>query len=408
MNGPIHEDLAAAGPADKRPTAAALLPAPGFSSLLGRSLMALLRGPEVFRRAAARETPALWAMALNVLVFAAAGLAAVLVLKAVAGAGAAGLQRLALLHAAGVAAAVAASFVLALAVDVIARLGDSDADYLRSYQIVSLSSGVAVLGVAAWGLPGLWFLPTAWLAFLIGSGIQKLHGSRPERVWPILGALAAAALAGQWYGMRQYRAISRQAASAAAIMGEVQRFQADLQRSLPPLLEVSASGGQTPAPQDRLGYSATQQGGGLDSIPGSNPFRNPESLVLPPQGAGPQDPQAPPYDPAQSQAQAAVKSSAMMLRSIMAMLKNPEITKGSSPEQARQFNELVRSLESLERGASQGKPPSDAEMAKILQIFMAAASGAALPGAGPPQPRKAPARSPKAKAPAGDRDAGTP
>ncbi|MBI5884372.1 MAG: YIP1 family protein [Elusimicrobia bacterium] len=369
MTEPVSEDLAGA----KNRPAPVLQPAPGLASLLGQSLAALLRGPAVFAQAAAAETPPLWAMAANILVFAAAGQGAILVLRSAGTTRTGEAVGLALFHAGAAAAALAGSFVFALIVDVIARISDSDADYLRSYQIVSLSSGAAVAGTAAYALPVLWFIPTAWAAFLIGIGIQKLHRARPYRAWTIVGVLAAAALGGQWFGMLQYRAVMEQTRAAGAVMSEMQRFRAELEKALPALQED----GLLPVPPSlptgqRLDAVSGGQGGEVAqppiAAPGKNPFLSPEALVLPPGDAAPTDQPAPAFDPRQSQA--LMNSSMGIIRSMLPMLNNPQLTKNMSPAQAQQFREIVRTIEGLDRNAAQGKTPTDADLMKLLQAFM--------------------------------------
>ncbi|MBI5622923.1 MAG: YIP1 family protein [Elusimicrobia bacterium] len=362
MTGPASEDLAAG-------KGAGLKPAPSLPAMLGQSLAALLRGSAVFDEAASAATPPLWVLAANIAVFSVAGTAASLLLKAVAGADP---QSLAPAHAVAAAAALMGSFAAALLVDVIARLADSDADYLRSYQIVSLSSGVAIVAVAACASPALWFLPTAWGSVLVGAGIVKLHSSKARRVVFMVGALAAAALAGQWYGVKQYQALVVPARSAATVLTEFEKLRAELQKSLPALPQEGAPATRAteaavfPAPEGEAGLSSPAP---LASSAGQNAFRNPESLVLPPQGLP--LPAMPEHAADPAQTQEAIRSSMGMVRALLPMLNNPDFAKGLPPAQAKQLRALLKALEGLERSASQGKPPEQADMAAISQAFMA-------------------------------------
>ncbi|MBI4679475.1 MAG: YIP1 family protein [Elusimicrobia bacterium] len=409
MTEPAPEDLAAAKPAKASDQTAELRPAPGLASMLGSSITVLGRPPWVFDEAARAQVPSWWVMAANVLVFASGGQAAALVLRLIGSPGPVSPERLVMLHAGAAAATLAASFLIAAVADVIARVADSDAGFPRSYQVVSLCSGVTVLSLILQQMPALWFVPTVWGFLLLGWGIQRVHGAHAGRTWVFLGVLAAAALAGQWYGNRRLRMVSESAAAASAVMSEMQRLRAELEKSLPALqtggAPPPAAGSEPPA--GRLGRSAAGPTGGQDtgSALRPNAFANPEAMVLPPEDM-------PPLGPAEgavpAQVDAALQSSMGLFRAILPMLKNPQLTKSLPPEQAAQIQQLTKMVSQLERNMAQGRGPTDQDLAKIMQMLMRAQATAITPQgpAGPPsnqqgrQPRGQPGK-PSSPAPPG-------
>ncbi|MBI5209105.1 MAG: YIP1 family protein [Elusimicrobia bacterium] len=382
---------------------------PGPAAMLGQSITAMFRAGSLFDEIARAPAPEYWVMTANLFVFAAAAHGATNLLQSVGGSS---FGMLPLRIAAGIALSVVVSFILASIVGLVARFAEGDGDYRRCYQIVSLSSGVAMTGIVINYVPVLWPVPIAWTAFIIGVGVQRLLRAKPAVAWTAFVALGAIALAGQWCAIRQVERIKTEARRANATLTEFERLRTELQKALPAALPdappyASSPSGQ-PVDASPAGSPGAPAGNSLWQRPdGSSPARNEfERWVLPP-AQGLRQPDSAP-DAGQRPESAAGEPAAALLQMLLPMLNNPQTLKNLPPEQARQVQQLAKSLEQAQRSIRTGEKMQAGDPMKMLQSLMQMQGQMmrSLPLPSPPTGEKgqaAPRRSKRPAAPAAPR-----
>lgn len=345
--------------------------APSLGELL-EATMTAVPYPGVFLKMAERAAPGYFPMLVNLLAF--WGLALGIRVVRELAAGTPGFDPVLLLAPALLALFAVACFSLpgALVVHALSLLSGGQAEFKRSYQLVSLISSVAVIDALLSFAPGLWFVRSLIAAWLLAEGSMALHKAQPPRARAVFSFLAAVGIAAQWQAQKlAERAVERQAAAV---------LQQSMQQ-LTPLLPAAQDGRPADQPSTSLGL-LTQPAemplptGGPGSI-------NPEllrGLQLPP-ADGPGSATPAPADP---RLQAMQQQTLGMLAALRPMLDN--LQAGMSAEDKKRLNGLLTILEQQQKALASGKPQSSAEQKKTMELMMKLQSELMQKMAAPPAP----------------------
>jgi cell division septum initiation protein DivIVA len=209
--------------------------------------------------------------------------------------------------------------------------------------------------------------------YLAAAAARFLHRAPATRAAIVFSLLGGCILGSHWWLRQQ---IARLAETAKAVKTAAVAAQ-DLGRQLQQAQQLAAppegeTGGPPPdLPQDRtqaLWGTAPPSSSGPAAISGLQ-------LLAPLTGSPPPDKRVDGPEPqtqAEAQAKAIQQATSNMLAPIMAMLNNPALTRGMSPEQAKQMNALVGAFSQMQAGMTSGKKLSPQEEAALLAKFQGA------------------------------------
>jgi hypothetical protein len=337
--------------------------------MLEDTVSALFRAGDVFADLAQNPAPSYGVMIPNLLVFCAT-LCAGLLLRA-------GIAPLGILHASptamllaaalGLILAVPLSFLAAGALHAFMLLSGGAGDFQRSYQAASMFSILIALQAMLNWFDWVWALPALLTAYMGAAAARTIHRAPALRAGVVFCLLAGSCVAGQWWLREQY---SRWSQTATALQTTAMAAQ-DLGRQLQQFQQLSA------LPEPSVGGTnrgvPEASGAGAAAAPNSPQSVGPSSLDL---LISPSETGSPPAGATsaqlQAQAQGLQQATANMLSPMMAMLQNPALTKGMSPEQVKQMGSVTGMLSQLQKDMTSGKKTTPEEQAAVMAQFQAA------------------------------------
>lgn len=381
---PPNDDPAARfrKPADQAPPPAAAAEAPpapaGLVQTLEDSFMVPLTLGGVFARRAPAPAPGYGVLCGNVAVFAAASLALNL-LRARLTFPEAAAHFPALQVGIGAVAIfcmmVLASFPAAGLLHAIAKAAGGHGGYQRSYQALSLLSAFWPAVAVAHAFAHAWIAVSLVWAFLTAAAIERLHAAPPGATRAVVWTLALASIAAAFYvAVQAQRAIDLYIAPLKQL-AQLQRQQADslAAQALPAgAIGVPSTDPAAQMQQFMLQAQKMLNQSGLSSGTASGAPASGLDMIALPSSAAPADGTPGSALPAQQQLQqqsaALQQSAAGVLGSLAPMLGNPALTKGMPPEQAKQLQQMMGLINSMQDSMKSGKPPTPEQMAQIQKL----------------------------------------
>lgn len=351
--------------------------APPRAQSLGRLLEETLTAPVrpfgLFGELAREKPPGYALLLANALIFAVLMFAVNLVSVAVSQPAALARYNAplaAVVAAVGLTLAALGGFAAAGLLHLAALLCGGGASFARSYQAVSMSSGIALLWALLGHLPAGWALTLAWGAFVACAAVERLHAAPALRARAVFAGLATVALLGAWSVklaaerfLAPYRMMAEQARGIRDIQQTIQRIQPV--EGSNPAQETSAQAQQRlfeqlhqlqmAQPESKTADTAAPSRSGLDLI---------QQQGLPPEAAAPQV--------NARQLQEVNKAAAGMVQSVLPLLNNPALTKGMPPEQAKQLEGLTQMLQELQGNLQSGKPMTPEQQRRLMQQYQQA------------------------------------
>jgi hypothetical protein len=337
----------------------------GIGRMLEDTVSALVRAGDVFAGLAERPAPSYGVMIPNLLVVCAVVCAAILLRVCVVAPELlqASPSMIALAAAAALILAVPLSFVAAGVLHAFMLLSGGEGDFQRSYQAASISSSLIALQALLNWFDWVWALPALLVAYLGTAAARTVHRAPVLRAGVVFCLVAAFCISGQWWLREQLSRWSQAARAMRTAASLTQQLQQLQQISLPP-----EPGAEPPTlPPDALPFAPERQSGGASAPPESPQPSGLSSLELlsPPQGGGHAERPA----PLQAQAQSIQQAATNLLTPIMTMLQNPALTKGLSPEQAKNMSDLRSMLAQMQKNMASGQKTTPEEQAAMASQF---------------------------------------
>ena len=340
----------------------------GLGHMLEDTVCSLLRAGNIFADLAARPTPSYAVMIPNLLVFCTAACIATLLRAAVAAPELlhAAPGTMAIAAAAGTILTVPLSFLAAGVLQSFMLLSGGTGDFQRSYQATSMFSILLALQALLNWFDWAWALPALLAAYLAPAAARTLHRAPALRSGVVFYLVATICIAGQWVLREQLAhwskpafALQSAAATAQDLGRQVQQVQ---QMSLP--LERGMEGANPGLPQDQT--PATWITAPSSS---SQPTLSGLQLLTPPAGGpAPNDPKGG-TPQLQAQGQALQQSMSNLMGPVMALLNNPALTQGMTPEQTRPMKTLTSLAQQMQTDMASGKNLSSKEQAAMMAKF---------------------------------------
>jgi hypothetical protein len=310
----------------------------GVGRMFEDTLCAMFQPGHVFAVRACKPAPAYAVMIPNLMIFCAAVCVTNLLRACVATPELvhSSPSTVAIAAAAGLILAVPLSFVAAGALHAFMLLAGGHGDFQRSYQASSMLSILIALQAMLNWFDWVWVLPFLLAAWLATAAARALHRAPALRAGVVFGLAAAFCIAGQW-GLRQQ--FSRWSQTTLA-----------MQPAAEPAQDLSSQPQHMPVPLN------PPQPEALSSL----------ELPSPPRSVSQTE------SPVQAQAQSIQQATTNLLAPIMAMLKNPALTKGLSSEQLKQLSSLTAMMNQMQKSMAAGNKTTPAEQAAMMAQFQSA------------------------------------
>ncbi|MCX5794075.1 MAG: Yip1 family protein [Elusimicrobia bacterium] len=341
----------------------------GLGRMLEDTVSSLFQAGDVFADLAGKPAPSYEVMIPNLLVFCAAVCAATLLRACVATPGLlyASPSTMAIAAAGGLILAVPLSFLTAGVLHAFMLLSGGEGDYQRSYQASSMFSILIALQALLNWFDWVWMLPALLAAYMGTAAARTLHRAPALRAGVVFCLVAAFGIVGQWAVREQVSRWSQTARAMQTTATAVQDLSIQLQRMQ-----------QMSAPQEP-GIGGTGRGApeALGTGPGpAAPQNSPQpiglsslELLSPPQGDNQSDLPAQLQAQAQAQTRTIQQTTTDLLAPIMGMLKNPALTRGMPPEQAKQIGAITDMLVQMQKDMAGGKTITPEERSAMMARF---------------------------------------